>query len=128
MTRLRLRLLSDRFAVCRMDPAAIIPAMLLIPGQEFVSISRTADELSLVCPEPLAPVEAKIVKGWRAFKLLGPLDFGLTGVLSSLLTPLAEAKISVFTIATFDTDYILVQEENLEAATAVLDRHAELVD
>jgi hypothetical protein len=119
-------LLEDRFAVCRLEAGAIIPVMLLVPGPEFVSISRTADELSVVCPEALAPAGAKTVKGWRAFKLMGPLDFGLTGVLSSLLTPLAEARISVFTIATFDTDYILVQEENLAQARAVLERHSEL--
>jgi hypothetical protein len=125
--KLVLELLEDRFAVCRMDADAIIPAMLLIPGQEFVSVSRTSDELSVVCPESLAPAGAKTAEGWRVFKLMGPLDFALTGVLSSLLVPLADARISVFTIATFDTDYILVQEENLAAAKAVLERHSELM-
>src|SRR5690348_1650330 len=118
--KLVLRLLEDRFAVCRMDADAIIPAMLLIPGQEFVSISRTADELSIVCEESLAPPDAKVSAGWRAFKLQGPLDFSLTGVIASLTAPLAEAKISVFTVATFDTDYLLVQEKDLDRAAEVL--------
>ncbi|HSC46560.1 MAG TPA: ACT domain-containing protein [Gammaproteobacteria bacterium] len=114
--KLILKLLEERFAVCRLDATAIVPAALLIPGHEFVSITRTPDELSLVCPESLAPAGAKVQSGWRAFKVQGPLDFSLTGVIASLVQPLAEAKISVFTIATYDTDYILVQEPDLAAA------------
>jgi len=114
--KLVLRLLEESFAICRLDADAVIPPSLLTPGHEFVSITRTPDELSLVCPEYLAPHGAKTVKGWRAFKVQGPLDFSLTGVLAALVAPLAEAKISVFSIATYDTDYILVQESDLAAA------------
>ena len=125
--KLILRLLEGRFAVCRFDPDAAVPPGLLTGKHEFVSVTRTADELSVVCLESLAPAGAKIQKGWCAFKVQGPLDFSLTGVLSSLLEPLAQAKISVFTAATFDTDYILVREPELAAAAAVLTQHAELL-
>ena len=125
--KLILKLLEGRYAVCRLDTGAPVPLALLAGTHEFVSVTRTADELSVVCAEPLAPAGAKTEHGWRAFKVQGPLDFSLTGVLSSLLGPLAEAKISVFTVATFDTDYILVREAELAAATAVLKQHAELL-
>jgi hypothetical protein len=125
--KLILRLLEGRFAVCRLDAGAAVLPGLLIGKHEFVSVTRTADELSVVCAESLAPAGAKVQEGWRAFKVQGPLDFALTGVLSCLLEPLAEAKISVFTVATYDTDYILVREPELAAATAVLTQHAELL-
>ena len=121
--KLILRLLEGRF----LDAGAAVPPGLLIDKHEFVSVTRTADELSVVCAESLAPAGAKVQEGWRAFKVQGPLDFALTGVLSRLLEPLAEAKISVFTVATYDTDYILVREPELAAAAAVLTQHAGLL-
>lgn len=125
--KLTLRLLEGRFAVCRLDADAPVPPGLLTGKHDFVSVTRTADELSVVCTESLTPAGAKVQKGWRAFKVQGPLDFSLAGVLSSLLEPLAEAKISVFTVATYDTDYILVREPELAAASAVLEQYAELL-
>jgi hypothetical protein len=118
--KLVLRLLEPRFAVCRLDAQAALPAGLLRGSQEFLSITRTADELSIVCPETLAPAGAKVQPGWRAFKVQGPLDFSLTGIIATLTAPLAEAKISVFAVATYDTDYILVQEKDLEGAKRAL--------
>lgn len=117
---LRLSLLPGRFAVCRLSADAAIPANLLQVQPGFLSITRTADELSIVCAEELAPAGAKLQSGWRVFKVEGPLDFALTGVMATLATPLAAAKISLFTVATFDTDYLLVQEQDLEAAVAAL--------
>lgn len=120
--RLKLRLLEGRFSVCRLAGGAVLPPDLLAAHCDFVSITRTADELSVVCPEELAPAGAKVQPGWRAFKVQGPLDFALTGIIASLTAPLAEAKVSVFTVATFDTDYLLVREGDLEAAKAALVR------
>lgn len=91
-----------------------------------MSITRTADELSIVCAEELAPAGAKIQPGWRAFKVMGPLDFSLTGIIATLTAPLAEAKVSVFTMATYDTDYLLVQEKGLEVAIAALSTVSEI--
>lgn len=124
---MNLSLLNDRFAVCRLGPDAAIPVDLLQAQPGFLSITRTADELSIVCPQELAPVGAKVQPGWRAFKVEGPLDFSLTGIIATLTAPLAEAKISVFTVATYDTDYLLVQERDLEAAIAALSRVSQVV-
>lgn len=115
-----LHLLEGGFAVCRMGRDAAVPAALLSYPCAFVSITRTADELSIVCPEELAPAGAKLQPGWRAFKVAGPLDFSLTGVMATLATPLATAKISLFAVATFDTDYLLVQGADLERAITAL--------
>lgn len=120
--KLELKLLKERYIVCKLQPADVIPSALTLGPQEFLNITRTADELSIVCVESLAPKAAKVERGWRAFKVLGPLDFSLTGIIARLTAPLAEAKISVFTVATFDTDYLLVQEQHLAAAVAALER------
>lgn len=117
---LTLSLLPGRFTVCRLGPDAALPAKLLQAHPGFLSITRTTDELSVVCPQELAPVGANVQPGWRAFKVEGPLDFSLTGIMATLATPLATAKISLFAVATFDTDYLLVQEHDLEAAIAAL--------
>jgi len=118
--KLALELLGDRFAVCRLDSQAAVPAEILTASQELLSITRTADGLSIVCPEAMAPAGAKIQPGWRAFKVQGPLDFSLTGIIATLTAPLAQAQISVFAVATYDTDYILVQEKDLDGAKQAL--------
>ncbi len=115
---LTLSLMPARLAVCRLDVSSIIPEWGL--RGTFFSITRTEEELSIVCSEEYAPSEIKTEKGWRYFKVEGPLAFELTGILSSLTQPLAEAKVSIFAISTFDTDYMLVKEENLQRALEVL--------
>ena len=121
-----LTILDGCYAVCRLPRDAAVPGALLTAGNGFVSITRTADELSIVCPEALTPPGAEVNRGWRAFKVEGPLDFSLTGVLSTLLEPLAAAKISVFAVATYDTDYILVREADFAAARWELARFLRL--
>ncbi len=86
----------------------------------FVSITRTAEELSIVCPQRQVPAEIEREEGWRGMKIKGPLDFSLTGVLASLSTPLAQEGISIFAISTYDTDYLLVKEKDLERAIGIL--------
>ena len=120
--QLALKILEGRFTVCRLEADAAVPTNLLQAHPGFLSITRTADELSIVCPEELVPAGAKVQSGWRAFKVEGPLDFSLTGVMATLATPLATAKISLFAVATFDTDYLLVQEADLEPAITALGR------
>ena len=117
MRNLSLTLLPDRLAVCRLDPGAPLPPP--VPGNLW-SVTRTAEEISVVLPEEDAAPEWRIEPGWRAFQVAGPLDFGLTGVVSSLTRPLADAGIPVFVISTFDTDYLLVKEANLERARETL--------
>lgn len=112
--------LEFNLGVARLNAQSEIPSWAV--AGDFFSVTRTADELSLVCEEKLIPSSIKYEKGWAALKVLGPLDFSLTGVLASLANPLAESKISIFTISTFDTDYILVKRKSLEAAMKVLQK------
>lgn len=112
-------ILPQNFAIARLAPNADLPnAVLASPG--FLSITRTADELSIVCAEDAAAGLARVDKAWRAIKVQGPFAFDQTGVLASFLDPLAVAAIGIFAVSTFDTDYILVKSANLEAAVAAL--------
>lgn len=89
-------------------------------GEGFVSITRTGDELSLVCAEARVAAGVRQDRGWRCLELIGPFDLSATGILASLLPPLAEARVAVFVLSTFDTDYVLVRAAELEAAIAAL--------
>ena len=113
-TKLTLSLLPEHYSICRLGPEADIPPWAL--AGDFFSITRTRDELSLVCSQELVPPGVQCEKGWRCIMVKGPLDFSLTGILASLAASLAEAGISIFAISTFDTDYLLVKAENLERA------------
>jgi uncharacterized protein len=122
---LTLTVLPDRYAICKLDAKAAVPDWAT--GDEFVSISRTRDELSIVCPERNLPAEAKCARDWRVLRCEGPLDFSLTGIMSSLAMPLAEAGVPIFPIATHDTDYVLVKEPQLEAAIHALTSYGHAV-
>ena len=113
-----LSLLGDRLAVCRLDAQAEIPAWATL--QPFFAITRTVDELSIVCAAEDVPGGVKHDAGWRAFKVEGPFDFALTGVLVSVARPLADAGVGILAIATYDTDYVLVKEAQVELATQAL--------
>ncbi|MEE9530126.1 MAG: ACT domain-containing protein [Syntrophobacteria bacterium] len=117
-TNLTLSLLSDTFAICRLEPEADIPSWAL--AGDFFSVTRTKEELSLVCLQESVPEGTRCEKGFRCFKVGGPLDFSLTGILSSLTIPLAQAGISVLAISTFDTDYLLVKETQVDRAVQKL--------
>ena len=124
--RLTLTLLPDRLAVCRLAPDAALPPWLDWSGG-LISLTRTSDELSIVCAEERVPDTVQAERGWRALKVLGPLDFALTGILAGLAAPLAEAGISLFALSTYDTDYVLVRAADLERALAVLRQSCDLV-
>lgn len=121
---MKLTLLSDPLAICRLSADDAVPEWAMIG--EFVSITHTTDELSIVCAAKNVPAEenvpssVKADRGWRVLKVEGPLDLALTGVLASLANPLADAKINLFAVSTFDTDYLLVKEYNLARACDVL--------
>jgi hypothetical protein len=116
--KLPLSVLPQRFAICRLDPEDTIPDWL--SRHSFWAVTRTDEELSLVLPEESVPADWQAEKGWRCLKVRGPLDFSLTGILAALATPLAKAGISIFAISTYDTDYILVGDEDLARAKTVL--------
>ena len=115
---LRLSVLEERLAVCRLDPPAEIPAWAT--GAPFFSVTRTSDELSIVCPEERVPQGITSERGWRALRFDGPFEFGLVGVLASVAVALAHSEVSILAIATYDTDYVLVEESQLLLATQVL--------
>ncbi|MGF1611964.1 MAG: ACT domain-containing protein [Kiloniellales bacterium] len=125
--RLTLCVLPDRLAVCRLVPDAALPPWLAWDGG-LVSVTRTADELSIVCAEDRVPEAVQAERGWRALKVLGPLDFALTGILAGLAAPLAGAGISIFALSTYDTDYILVRAADLEQALIVLRQSCDLAE
>ena len=121
--RFPLTLLPEAFAVCRLDPAEQAPAWVLEAGGPFASVTRTDDELSVVCVEEDVPDTAtKVERGFRAYKLQGPVPFSTVGVVSGLTKPLAEAGISVFVVSTFDTDYLLVKDSSVKRASHLLDK------
>jgi hypothetical protein len=114
MKPLNLSIHPLNFAVCQLPTDASVPQQTL--QAPFYALTRTEDELSLVVPENFAPPEAKVEAGWRCLKVVGPLDFALTGILANLATALAEAGVAIFAISTYDTDYILVKAVDLETA------------
>ncbi len=108
-----------RYAICRLEPEASLPAWATARG--FLSVTRTAQELSVVCEEESVPPEIHAERGRRLLQIEGTLAFTLTGVLASVAAPLAKAEISIFAVSTYDTDYLLVSEEDLTATMDVLE-------
>ena len=109
-----------QFAICRLPGDASVPDWAT--QGPFFSVTRTGDELSVVCQAENVPSEIKCEAGWACFKLEGPFPFSQTGVLASFIDPLAESAIPIFAISTYDTDYVLVKEETVEAAVSALQR------
>src|SRR5260370_813102 len=118
--QLELTLLPDRFAISRLAAEAPIPAWATQGA--FFSVTRTRDELSVVCDLSRVPVGVQSQPGWRVFKVHGPFVLSEIGVLSALAAPLAAAEISLFAGSTFDTDYLLVASVRLLPAVAALER------
>ncbi|MGD9412929.1 MAG: ACT domain-containing protein [Desulfobacterales bacterium] len=116
--KLSLKILPDRMAVCRFDPTAALPDWIAEVG--FYSITRTQDELTIVCPETYPAPGIRSEAGWRCFQVQGMLDFSEIGIIFSLTRPLAESGVSVFVISTFDTDYFMVKDNDLEKAIDAL--------
>jgi hypothetical protein len=117
---LTLVVLPECYAICRLAADAPWPTWAI---GDFVSVTRTAEELSVVCIEDAVPPEVRCERGWRCLRVAGTLDFGAVGVLASLTGPLAEAGISLFAVATFDTDYLLFRDRDCDRACAALRRH-----
>lgn len=118
MRSLRFSVLPGSWAVVRLPPDSDAPAAALVPP--FHSVTRTPDELSLVCPDHAVPEGARAEAGWAVLVLAGPFPFELTGILASILAPLAAAGVGIFAMSTFDTDYVLVKRERLDEAVAAL--------
>lgn len=114
---LTLRLLPGPLAVCRLDAEAPPPPWV---AGAVTSVTRTPDELSVVCAEEAVPADVRAERGFLCLSVVGPLDFSATGILASLAGPLADAGVSVFVLSTFDTDLLLVRQTLLSKTVAVL--------
>lgn len=123
---LTLKVLDKRFAVCKLDNKQPIP-MWVLKSRDFYSITRTHEEMSIISIEDSVPEGVEKEGGWKALKIEGVLDFSMIGVISSITALLAEKGISVFVMSTYNTDYILVKDEELEKAVEVLSSKYKLV-
>jgi hypothetical protein len=123
--RFTLSILPEKLGILHLSKNSPIPSWA-IENSNFSSITKTSDELSIISPQEKIPGGILAEKNWRAFKVKGPLGFTLTGIVSSLSTPLAEAKISILYISTYETDYLLVEEKNLDKATKILGKFCDI--
>lgn len=118
MDKISLTVLTGEFSIHKLHPSSKIPDT--IQESKFYQICRTDVELSIVCETHIAMISEHEEKGWACIKVDGPLDFGLTGILSGILKVLAESNISIFAISTYDTDYILVKHQSLDNSIKAL--------
>ena len=114
MTSLKFTILDENLTLHRLLPSESIPEEIFTSS--FYSITKTSDELSIVCPEKISIKNSKKEMHWSCIKLIGPLPFEMTGVLAKISSCLAEAEISIFAISSYDTDYVLVKKSKLEKA------------
>ena len=116
---MQLRTLPDSYAVVRLEPGSDLPEW--VDKGPFRSVTRTEHEVSVVCRDHDVPEGESVDRGWTVLEVKGPLDFSLTGVISSLVEPLAAAKVPIFVISTFETDYVLVRSSDLARAADALE-------
>jgi len=119
-----LSILPEILGICHLDEKSPIPDW--VKDLSFYSITRTEDELSLVCPQDKIPGGVLTERDWRAFKLEGDLGIESVGVIAALAKPLAEAGISIFNVSTYETNYVLVEEKNLGKAVEVLSKFCDI--
>lgn len=120
MRKLTLHLLPETFTINKLPQFAEIPSILSQGDMCF--IARTDEELSIVCPDYMAPNNVQQELGWRCLKVEGSLKLVEVGVLASITQPLTDAGIPMFAISTFNTDYVFVMEENLVNAVQALQK------
>ena len=116
--KLQIALLTDSLAVCRLQPDSVLPDWAMAGG--FCSATRTADGLTVICRTDRVPADVHASRGWRALKIEGPLDLNLVGILVSVAAPLAQAGIAILPVGSYETDYILVRNEQLDTAIRAL--------
>jgi len=121
MSKQSLELMKEAFTIHSFDPSEAIPEQVYDAPVYF--IAKTYDELSIVCPDFIKLNSNESESGWAALEVLGPLGFSMTGILSNISGVLAQEKISIFAISTFDTDYILIKQEFIDNAINSLQKN-----
>jgi len=108
-----LKVLQNKYSILRFQPDSVLPDWIYL--SEFYSITKTLDEQSVVAAQP-DPMPENITgsKDWRVLKIIGPLDFSLIGVIAEISNILKDASVPIFTISTYNTDYILVKQKDLD--------------
>ncbi len=125
-TKFTLIVLPDQYAVVKLPANAPIPEWAAMSDKvDFASVTRTSEELSIVCPNynvPNIPQSESLAyeKGWSCIKVQGPLEFGLVGILASLTRALAAIGVTLFTLSTYNTDYLFLRHESLDRAVRAL--------
>ncbi len=118
---MQLEILDNKLKVVKMNIDDKVPETIFNRG--FYSITKTNEELSIVLDEDVN-IESNVIEyNWKAIKIVGTLDFSLIGILSKISTILAQAKIGIFVISTYNTDYILVKDDKLKQAIKVLEEN-----
>ncbi|MBE1486008.1 ACT domain-containing protein [Plantactinospora soyae] len=119
---LDIALLPEEYAVCRLPADSPVPAGLLSDpaSSGLLSVTWTADEVSIICRTDRVPDAATVETPWRCLRVVGPLDLALTGILASLVVPMADARVNIVAFSTYDTDYLLVPSVRLAEALAAL--------
>ncbi|KAB1910871.1 ACT domain-containing protein [Micromonospora sp. AMSO31t] len=117
-------LLPGAYAVCRLPAGTVLPPHIWgdLGDRDVVTVSWTADGVSVICPAERAPTGADVETEWRCLRLVGPLDAAVTGTLATLVDPLARARVNVVAFSTYDTDHLLVPAVRLVEATSALER------
>ena len=118
MPSVRLERLAGAYAVCRLDSTSPIPGWA--DGTGFVSISRSAEELSILCLADRVPSKIRQDAGWTCYRFIGPFAFDETGIVSSVIAPLSDAGIGIFVVSTFDGDHMLIKQADMARAEAIL--------
>ena len=118
LPKIVLSVLLETFTIHKLSPDASIPEEIL--KSNYYSVSKTENELSLICSEVIEVQSLQSSNGWKCIKVAGPLDFNLTGILAGISDIIAKENISIFAISTFDTDYILVRTQDLSSARTTL--------
>ena len=114
-----LKVLQKKYSILRFQPDSVLPDWIYL--SEFYSITKTLDELSVVAAQPnLVPENIPDSKDWRVLKIIGPLDFSLIGVIAEISNILKDASVPIFTISTYNTDYILVKQKDLDVTIKAL--------
>ncbi len=116
----------DTYAICKLDKDAPVPGWAY--AGSFISVTRTPDELSITCAQGYVPEKVECQKGWRCLGVKGPFDFSVTGVVASFASVLADSGISIFVVCTYDTDYLLVQEANIDKTVEILSAQGHQVE